>query len=221
LQNRIEYQGQARSSDAYGCNYLSELRRVLFQYGRPQTRNYLEWGAGNTTLAIATMRHQLGLERLDTIDDNADYLAAIREQVPPWPGFEAHAADLIGPKLSDRDPELNYATLPLSWGRQFDFIYIDGRRRMECAMVASLIGIRGRLSYCTTTAGLAINRLGCCSISSRTGHNSGSCARLTLCSRGQKHRTLRPTLRSIAGRGPRPLSCAAEGQTCPTLAYFG
>ena len=143
MQNRIEYQGQARSSDAYGCNYLSELRRVLFQYGRPQTRNYLEWGAGNTTLAIATMRHQLGLERLDTIDDNADYLAAIREQVPPWPGFEAHAADLIGPKLSDRDPELNYATLPLSWGRQFDFIYIDGRRRMECAMVASLIGHPG------------------------------------------------------------------------------
>jgi hypothetical protein len=143
LQNRIEYQGQARSSDAYGCNYLSELRRVLFQYGRPQTRNYLEWGAGNTTLAIATMRHQLGLERLDTIDDNADYLAAIREQVPPWPGFEAHAADLIGPKLSDRDPELNYATLPLSWGRQFDFIYIDGRRRMECAMVASPFGHPG------------------------------------------------------------------------------
>jgi hypothetical protein len=143
MQNTIEYQGHARSSDAYGCNYLSELRRVLLEYGRPRTRNYLEWGAGNTTVAIATMRHQLGLERLDTIDDNADYLAAIGQQVPAWAGFEAHAADLIGPKLSDRDPELNYAMLPLGWGRQFDFIYIDGRRRMECAMVASLIGHPG------------------------------------------------------------------------------
>jgi hypothetical protein len=58
---------------------------------------------------------------------------------------DAHAADLIGPKLSDRDPELNYAMLPLGWGRKFDFIYIDGRRRMECAMVATLVSHSGTI----------------------------------------------------------------------------
>ena len=139
MENTIEYKGAARSSHAYGTNYLDELVRVITQYVRPVTGNYLEWGAGNTTLAIAALRQELGIERLDTIDDDPDYLEAIRAQVAPWPGFAVHPADLTGPKRSDRDPEFNYASLPLAWMRQFDFIYIDGRRRMECAMVAALV----------------------------------------------------------------------------------
>lgn len=139
MENTIEYRGAARSSYAYGPDYLDELVRVFTRYGRPGTRNCLEWGAGNTTVAIAALRQQLAIERLDTIDDNPEYLEAIRRQVKPWAGFACHAAELIGPKQSDRDPELNYATLPLAWVRQFDFIYIDGRRRMECAIVAALV----------------------------------------------------------------------------------
>jgi hypothetical protein len=46
---------------------------------------------------------------------------------------------VTGPCVDDRDTGLNYSTYPLSLGRQFDFIFIDGRRRMECAMMALLM----------------------------------------------------------------------------------
>ena len=126
-------------STRYGADYLSEFQRIILAHVQPVTRAFLEWGAGHTTLAIAQMRHELSVDSLTTIDDNPEYLAAIAAQMAAWPGFQGHCADLMGPKLSDRDPEPNYATLPLSWGRQFDFIYIDGRRRLECALVAALL----------------------------------------------------------------------------------
>ncbi len=127
------------SSERYGDDYLSEFRRILLTHVRPTSHQYLEWGAGNTSLAIAEMRGELGVERLVSIDDNPDYLDAVRQQLSTWNGFEAHCMDLRGPKASDRDPEPNYATLPLTWDRVFDFIYIDGRRRLECALVAAII----------------------------------------------------------------------------------
>ncbi len=139
-QTRVEMGEQSLESTRYGDDYLSEFRRIILAHVRPVTRAFLEWGAGNTSLAIAEMREELSVDRLTTIDDNADYLAAVRRQLSWWSGFEAHHADLMGPKLSDRDPEANYATLPLTWGRTFDFIYIDGRRRLECALVAWLVG---------------------------------------------------------------------------------
>ena len=139
LKTHLEISDGALSSERYGEDYLSEFRRIILAYVRPTTRQYLEWGAGNTSLAIAQMRDELNVDRLISIDDNAEYLDAVRRQLSAWSGFEAHCMDLRGPKASDRDPEPNYATLPLTWDRAFDFIYIDGRRRLECALVAAII----------------------------------------------------------------------------------
>ncbi len=139
LQTHLQIAEGALSSERYGDDYLSEYRRILLTYVRPVTHQYLEWGAGNTSLAIAEMRRELNVERLVSIDDNPDYLDAVRQQLSTWNGFEAHCMDLRGPKASDRDPQPNYATLPLTWDRVFDFIYIDGRRRLECALVAAII----------------------------------------------------------------------------------
>lgn len=136
-ENTIVVGGVTRSSCVYGADYLTELRRVLLQYVKPVTRSYLEWGAGNTTLAILQMRSLLPVDDFFSIDDNQAYLDELVPQLPRWSGFHPVCRDLIGPKLSDRDPELNYSTWPLSLGRRFDFIFIDGRRRLECAFVAS------------------------------------------------------------------------------------
>jgi hypothetical protein len=139
MENIIQFETRRRSSKAYGEDYLTELRRIITAHVRPVTGAFLEWGAGHTTLALAGMREALAIASLDTIDDNEAYLATICGQMPAWPEFKAHYADLMGPKLSNRDPEPNYSTLPLSWGRTFDFIYIDGRRRVECAFIATLV----------------------------------------------------------------------------------
>jgi hypothetical protein len=137
FQNEITFGGRTQSSTYYGENYLSEYRRILLQYVKPVTRRYLEWGAGNTSLAVIQMRDQLGVDHLHSIDDNAEYLNDLIAQFPAWSGFHPHCVGLTGPMLSDRDQELNYSTFPISLGGPFDFIFIDGRRRMECALVAT------------------------------------------------------------------------------------
>lgn len=137
--NEIIAFGQPRSSESWGLDYLPEFWRILHQYVKPTTGVFLEWGAGNTTLAIIQWRRSLGIDRFYSIEHDATYLAELVPQFPPWSGFRPLCADLIGPKLSDRDAELNYSTLPLTLEPQFDFIFIDGRRRLECAFVASLL----------------------------------------------------------------------------------
>jgi hypothetical protein len=139
LRNEITAFGQVRNSDAFGPDYLSELRRILQQHVRPVTRAFLEWGTGNTTLAIIQWHDMLQVDNFFSIDDNAAYLEDLVRQFPPWSGFHPIHADLIGPKAGDRDPELNYSTLPLTLAAHFDFIFIDGRRRMECALMAALM----------------------------------------------------------------------------------
>jgi hypothetical protein len=139
IENTITVGGVTRSSRAYGDDYLTELRRVLRQHVKPVTRAFLEWGAGNTTLAIHQLRETLAIDDFYSIDDSQAYLDELAAQLPPWSGFHPVCLDLTGPKLSDRDPELTYSTWPLSLGRNFDFIFIDGRRRLECAFIASLM----------------------------------------------------------------------------------
>ena len=139
LKNEIVVFGKSRSSDSWGPDYLPELRRILDQHVKPVTRAYLEWGAGNTTLAIIQWRDSLAIDRFFSIDDNADYLAELVSQFPQWSGFHPICANITGPTTNDRDQGLNYSTLPLALESQFDFIFIDGRRRLECAFVASLL----------------------------------------------------------------------------------
>ncbi len=120
-------------------NYLSEFQRILLQHVKPDTRAYLEWGMGHTTLAILELRDRLAIDNLFSIDDSQPFLDQLLPQLAVEPAFHPICLDLRGPMFGDRDPELNYSTWPLSLKRKFDFIFIDGRRRMECAFMATLL----------------------------------------------------------------------------------
>ena len=139
LENSLTLGGVVRSSGTYGADYLEEMQRILLTHVTPVTRSFLEWGSGHTTLLILGMRSRLSLDYFASIDDNQEYQALVVAQAPVWDGFHPFTADLTGPRRSDRDPEPNYATLPLDLGRTFDFIFIDGRRRLECALTAALL----------------------------------------------------------------------------------
>lgn len=134
---RVGVGGGVRSSKAYGADYLSELRRTIAAYAVDQRRTVLEWGMGNSTQFFIEEREALRLGALFSIDNAADYFAALTETLPKWDKFHPFCIDLMGPKASDRDPELNFATFPLSINARFDIIFIDGRRRMECALTAA------------------------------------------------------------------------------------
>jgi hypothetical protein len=92
---------------------------------------------GNSTHFFIDQREALGLGALFSIDHAPDYFSALTQTLPRWEGFHSFCIDLRGPKQSDRDPELNFATYPLSFDTSFDIIFIDGRRRMECALTAA------------------------------------------------------------------------------------
>src|SRR5665213_1217716 len=85
--NQITVLGQVRSSEAYGSDYLSELRRILTQFVKPVTRSYLEWGAGNTTLAIVEWHNALPVNEFYSIEHDGAYLDDLVKQIPPWVGF--------------------------------------------------------------------------------------------------------------------------------------
>jgi hypothetical protein len=136
LANELTFGSSVRGSEVYGADYLSELDRLIRLFVPREHGAVLEWGIGNSTLFLLDNHARYGVRRLVSIDHDRAYFDAVLAQLPHWPGFHPLCCDLMGPKLSDRDPEPNYATVPLTLGHRFDLIYIDGRRRLECALVA-------------------------------------------------------------------------------------
>lgn len=125
-------------SDRYGDDYADEFRRVLATYAA-NARRYLEWGAGYTTVMTCEHCASVGAEMFLTLDDNRPYLLDVIEPLRRYRFLKAGAFGLRGSCETDRDDDWNYSTFPLSYKTTFDFIFIDGRRRLECAFIASLM----------------------------------------------------------------------------------
>ena len=118
--------------------YVSEFKRVLDTYAVAGVARVLEWGSGLTTQILASHASRLpGFELLLTIDSNPPYQEAIFAERERPAFLREMALDLAGPQ--SLAPELAYSTYPLKLGCKFDLIFIDGRRRMECAFIAALI----------------------------------------------------------------------------------
>jgi hypothetical protein len=126
-------------ADLFGSDYLPEFNRVLDRYLVLRTGNVLEWGAGHTTYQILKRLDRTGCQRFVTVDDNPEYLRAVLRRVRPRSWFHPVAQDLTGPRLDQADPGAAYSTAPLLLDCRFDFVLIDGRRRVECAFVSTLL----------------------------------------------------------------------------------
>jgi len=132
------FQGKTVDARKFKPAYISEFRRVLETYAAAGVCSILEWGSGLTTQMLAD--HASGLpdfQLLLTIDSNAPYQEAVFAERERPAFLQMAALDLVGPQ--SLAPELPYSTYPLGLGRKFDLIFIDGRRRMECAFIAALL----------------------------------------------------------------------------------
>jgi hypothetical protein len=135
----FEFNGKPVNADTYGSNYISELCRILDTYVPARVRNVLEWGSGLTTQVFVDYANDWQTELLVTIDENASYQSQIfagRER-PPF--LVEKVLSQVGPGLNQQDPQLNYSSFPLIYRKKFDTIFIDGRRRMECAFIAAIM----------------------------------------------------------------------------------
>lgn len=133
---RIDYRGEVRTADFFGPGFLPQLASLVERYV-PTGTSFLEWGSGMTTQVLSEIVARRG-GRLVTIDTDPSYMEAVLSQVGPRDSVQPIVAELIGPKLISGEA-LNYTTMPFSLGRDFQFILIDGRRRMECAFAAFLL----------------------------------------------------------------------------------
>jgi hypothetical protein len=124
---------------SYGDSYVPEFKRLLNQYAKPTTGNFLEWGAGHTTGLFVEHLEKVGCKRFVSMDDYGPYMETVAAEFKDRPWFHPVVQNREGMMRSQQDPELAYSTHPLIYGEKFDFIYIDGRRRMECAMTAALL----------------------------------------------------------------------------------
>jgi hypothetical protein len=134
------FKGARVDAGKYGRRYVQEFQRVLHSFAAHDVKAMLEWGGGLTTQILAAHAEALGtVELLLTIDNKPEYQKAIFAERPRPAFLKEIVLDLTGPCQSRRDPELAYSTYPLGLERKFDFIFIDGRRRMECAFIAAML----------------------------------------------------------------------------------
>lgn len=113
---------------------------VLMQQIAGKPKSILEWGTGLSTYLLCHFGHSWGTEYLLTIDDKKEYQEEVLTRLQPRPAFlETLHASRMGAIWPWEGPDHNYATWPLTRNRHFDLIFVDGRRRNECLLVASHI----------------------------------------------------------------------------------
>jgi len=133
------FKGTRIDGGKYGQRYINDFRRILATHASG-AKAFLEWGSGLTSQILAAHAQSLpDVELFLTIDNKPEYQKAIFAERARPAFLETVVQDLTGPCQSRADPELAYSTYPLGLGRKFDFIFIDGRRRMECAFIAALL----------------------------------------------------------------------------------
>ena len=121
---------------------LGELALIARGAGNQHCLNVLEWGSGESTAVLLREVDSRVTGRLVTIDNNLSYQEKVLAGMLGKPRLLALSLDLTG-SYDPASPELNYSTKPLSMPRCWDLIVIDGRRRLECALVASIVSSPG------------------------------------------------------------------------------
>jgi hypothetical protein len=134
----FDFAGKRVSAAKFKPAYISEFKRVLETWCKDHVSNILEWGSGLTTQILAAhAEHLPAIQLFLSIDSNGPYQNAIFADREKHAFLTTVSPDLTGPQ--SLSPELAYSTYPLRYGRKFDLIFIDGRRRMECAFIAMLL----------------------------------------------------------------------------------
>jgi predicted O-methyltransferase YrrM len=104
-------------------SFESTLRRACAAI-RP--KRIIEWGPGRST---EIMHQECPAAAITSIEHHPAYFAAAAAAHGKYAGIV---------RLSDRGPKSIYAVWPLKMGGEYDLAFVDGRRRVECAMVAAL-----------------------------------------------------------------------------------
>ncbi|MCG7392446.1 class I SAM-dependent methyltransferase [Microvirga sp. ACRRW] len=126
----------------YGETFGEELQTLARSVAKPGI-SMLGFGAGESTRLLAEIADEYE-GSLISLDNHKEHLISVAQSV------QSHRVafrwfDLEGPSESQADPEYAYGSYPLGLARKFDFIFVDGRRRVECALTAALVAAPGAI----------------------------------------------------------------------------
>jgi predicted O-methyltransferase YrrM len=121
--------------DGY-IRYLHFLNILLERHRPEKVNSILEWGTGFSTKYLHRVAENNDAGLLLTIDHKADYQRQLLNLLPPADFLVAVTINLVAQDPND-SASYNYATYPLKFETQFDIVFVDGRRRNECLLVAS------------------------------------------------------------------------------------
>lgn len=124
--------------EVYVRVHLNEFFRLISNLSiRPSS--ILEWGSGYSTYLLCHFGKQWGTRYFLTLDHTQAYQEKILKHLQPPPFLETKTLGLTG-GIWPWDAQLhNYASYPVTLNRNYDLIFVDGRRRNECLLAASRI----------------------------------------------------------------------------------
>lgn len=114
-----------------------ELEKQVSQGLHPRSNDFLEWGSGGSTITFPSFLVQLGVSSFTwtAIEHSKEWFDKLHRPLP-------RGVDVI-PMLTDgdpyREPMDDYVSLPLTLGKRYSLILVDGRKRRRCLEVASKI----------------------------------------------------------------------------------
>jgi len=142
--NHPLHTGDERTLPDGPVRVLNQFYDVLDRHAPERIATILEWGTGHSTSYLYDLAAARDADLFLTIDHSERYQSAFVKRFPAAEFFQARSEDLTGYTTQDpREDGYNYATIPLTYDREFDLISIDGRRRNECLLVAHRILARG------------------------------------------------------------------------------
>jgi hypothetical protein len=131
------FDGKLFTEQLFGSGYVSEFQQVIRQFAPTAPQAVLEWGSGISSLVLLEMCQGWNSSLFLTVDHLPAYQQAVFAG-RSLPGFLRMQSIRLDPRRSGSD-EPGYSTFPLALKRKFDVVFIDGRRRVECAYVAALM----------------------------------------------------------------------------------
>ncbi|SFM79504.1 glycosyltransferase [Methylobacterium pseudosasicola] len=123
------------AKNRYGADYATEFCDLIQTFAATAS-TFLEWGSGETTKLLCQIAETRPAPFVLTIDHNLIYQKTVAELLPRYEFLHLRCFDLQGPSYCQADTFPSYSSYPKTLGLTFDVVLVDGRRRVECALVA-------------------------------------------------------------------------------------
>jgi hypothetical protein len=118
---------------------IAYFKKFLLQYGREgRTVRVLEWGSGGSTVYYTLFLRKHKIPYLwRSIEYNKGWYEKVRDMVKDDPSTKIELFDVENNALRQRTLPMNeYVDFPRTLNEKFDLIFVDGRKRRRCVLLA-------------------------------------------------------------------------------------